>query len=165
MKRMHSLQDVKKKLNVSSFENLPEEKVKELVALLPNMDKETALDIINPNYFQIVGVLSEQFQEAEATAITSNDTSQNAVYAAYNKIIDHLLAKADCDKLTPQESETFYRLAIDVADKMNSKDSENKKFLSWLNKNKADILGGVILLGFALLDIYGVGSNSSHTDI
>lgn len=46
---------------------------------------------------------------------------------------------------------------IEIANKMSTKDSENKSFLSWIVKNKEYIISGAIVVGATILGVSSKG--------
>lgn len=83
---------VKNALNIESFRNLSKDKIMEFVSLIPSMDKDVALAIINqfPEYSEMAKCMVEQLTVTCDAAIAENASSQNTVYAAYRKILDDL---------------------------------------------------------------------------
>ena len=54
-KKLMSEEDVKKALNVKDFRSLSKDKIMDFVSIIPNIDKEIAISIINqfPNYAKL----------------------------------------------------------------------------------------------------------------
>ena len=154
---------VKKALQIESFRNLSKEKVMKFVSLIPSMDKEVALSIINqfPEYAGMARSMVEEMGAICDNALKENTHSQDAVFAAYRKIIDDLGELLKKDDISSEEREYISSKMIEVADKMAAKDSENKKFQSWIVRNKEYIITGVLLLGSAILGVTIYNNNDN----
>jgi len=148
-------QQAKDALNIENFHNFPKEKVMQLVSLLPQMDKEVALSIINqfPVYSELAQAMVEQLGQACDAAMAENSKSQDAVLSAYRKILDDLGEVLKRESITEEERDRISNKMIEIADKMAAKDSENKNFLAWITKNKEYIIGGAIFLGTTLFGV------------
>jgi len=146
---------VKEALNIDSFRNLSKDKITEFVSLIPSMDKDVALSIINqfPAYSEMARCMVEQLGATCDIAIADNTASQNTVYAAYRKILDDLGEVFKREDITAEERDAISTKMIDIADKMAVKDSEGKNFLAWIVKNKEYVIGGVLILGSVILGV------------
>ena len=148
-------QQVKEALNIESFRNLSKDKIMEFVSLIPNMDKDVAISIVNqyPAYFEMAKYMVEQLTQTCDTILNENTTSQNEVLSAYRKILDDLGEILKREDISPEERENITNKMIEIADKMAEKDTENKQFLSWIVRNKEYIIAGAVVLGAALLGV------------
>lgn len=117
--------DVKNALNIDSFRNLSKDKIMEFVSLIPNMDKDLAMAIINqfPAYSEMAKCVVEQLTITCDSAIAENTSSQNAVYSAYRKILDDLGDILKREDITAEERDSISSKMIEVADKMAAKDT------------------------------------------
>jgi len=146
---------VKEALNIDSFRNLSKDKITEFVSLIPSMDKDVALSIINqfPAYSEMARCMVEQLGATCDIAIADNTASQNTVYAAYRKILDDLGEVFKREDITAEERDAISTKMIDIADKMAVKDSEGKNFLAWIVKNRVCDWWGVLILGSVILGV------------
>ena len=146
---------VKNALNIESFRNLSKDKIMEFVSLIPSMDKDVALAIINqfPEYSEMAKCMVEQLTITCDSAIAENTSSQNTVYSAYRKILDDLGDILKREDITAEERDSISSKMIEIADKMAAKDSESKNFLAWIVKNKEYVIGGVLILGSVILGV------------
>lgn len=155
LQKLVSESDVKSALNIDSFRNLSKDKIMEFVSLIPNMDKDVALAIINqfPAYSEMAKCMVEQMTTTCDVAIAENTSSQNTVYAAYRKILDDLGEILKCEDITAEERDSISSKMIEVADKMAAKDTESKNFLAWIVKNKEYVIAGALILGSVILGV------------
>lgn len=153
--KLVSESQVKNALNIDSFRNLSKDKIMEFVSLIPNMDKDVALSIINqfPAYSEMARCMVEQLGATCDTAIAENTASQSTVYAAYRKILDDLGEVLKRENITAEERDSISNKMIEIADKMAAKDSESKNFLAWIVKNKEYVISGALILGSVILGV------------
>jgi len=146
---------VKNALNIESFRNLSKDKIMEFVSLIPSMDKDVALAIINqfPEYSEMAKCMVEQLTITCDSAIAENTSSQNTVYSAYRKILDDLGDILKREDITAEERDSISSKMIEVADKMAAKDTESKSFLAWIVKNKEYVISGALILGSVILGV------------
>ena len=146
---------VKNALNIESFRNLSKDKIMEFVSLIPSMDKDVALAIINqfPEYSEMAKCMVEQLTITCDSAIAENTSSQNTVYSAYRKILDDLGDILKREDITAEERDSISSKMIEVADKMAAKDTESKNFLAWIVKNKEYVISGALILGSVILGV------------
>lgn len=92
MAKMITEQQVKDALQIDSFRNLSKEKIMEFASLIPNMDKDVAISIINqfPAYAESSRKMLEQFKNVCDAALENNKDSQKDAILAYRKILDDL---------------------------------------------------------------------------
>ncbi len=163
MSKQLSEKEAKQKLNVENWAQMPEEKVPEFISLIPYMDKDVVLAIVNqfPAYSSMVKCLIEELGKSCDAAMKENSASQQQVYSAYRKILDDLGEIIKRENITEEERDRLIDRMIDVADKMSAKDTENKGFLSWLQKNKGYLIGGAFAIGGFFLGLRLRGNSST----
>ena len=87
-----SEEQVKKALKIDNFRNIPKAKIMDFVSLIPNMDKEVAIAIINqfPTYAETAGSMITQLNLMCDNILKSSDSSHKEAINAYKKILDDL---------------------------------------------------------------------------
>lgn len=152
---------VKKALHINTFRNLSKDKVMEFVNLIPQMDKEVAMSIINqfPAYTKyatdIIGQLKDQCQ----TIASSSDSSRKDAVDAYTKILDTLSDMLKSGDLSENERGIITEQMIDVAGRIDKLDERNKKFLDKLSKRGTAVVMFALGLGAAILGVNIRGRN------
>ena len=146
---------VKKALKIDSFRNLSRDKIMEFVSLIPNMDKDVAIAIVNqfPAYAESATSMIAQLRQMCDDVLESNDNSQAEAINAYKKILDDLGEVLKRNDITPEERQQITQSMIDVADRISAKDTENKKWLEKVYKCGASIIGGALILGAVILGV------------
>lgn len=150
-------ESVKKALKINSFRELSKDKIMQFASMIPYMDKEVAIAVINqfPAYAEFVKVIISFYMETANRILDDNKESQMAAIRGYQTILDSLSKKLEQSN-TEEERKSITDDMISVADKMAEIDEKNKKFL---NKMVTMILAGV---GIAVLAVgTGIGINSS----
>lgn len=152
---LNNEQQVKNVLGIDSWRNLSKEKIMEFVSLIPNMDKEVAISIVNqfPAYTEMAKCMIAELGKTCDKAMSENTSSQNQVLAGYRKTIDTLAELVNRDDISPEERAEITRLMIEVADKMAAKDTENKEFLAWTIKAGGYLVLCLVVVGGAILGI------------
>ena len=156
MSHTYTLEEqVKNALNIDSFRNISKEKILEFVSLIPSMDKDLALSIINqfPTYSDTAKFMIDKLSEDCEKALASNDLGQRPLYESCQKTLDYLGICLNKENLTPEDRDIITNKMITVLQIMKEKDSENKQFISWVLKNKTYITGVAIVIGAAILGV------------
>ena len=154
-KYLVSEEQVKKALNIKSFRNMSKKKIMQFVSLIPQMDREVAVAIINqfPNYADYAINIVEQLNEMCDNILQSNNTSQKDVIEIYKTVLESINDQLKQENLTPELRLKLNDKMIEIADKVAAKDTENKKWLSGIFTKGVTILGGALVLGAAILGV------------
>lgn len=142
-----SEEQVKKALKIKSFRNMSKDKIMQFVSLIPQMDRDVAIAIINqfPSYTEYAVSIVEQLNAMCDNILQSNSASQKDAIDAYKTVLDSIKDQLKQDNISPELRLQLNDKMIEIADKISAKDTENKK---WLGKRFRE---GISLLGLALL--------------
>ena len=153
-------EQVLKALNIESFRNLSKDKIMEFVSLIPNMDKDVAISIINQflAYAELASNMVAQLNTMCDAALKENSISQKEVIESYKLILDSLSEVLKKDNISPEERAAITDKMILVADKISAKDTENKEFINNILKYGTSIIGGVLILGATILGVNAKGT-------
>jgi len=154
-KQLVSAEEVKKALNIDSFRNLSKDKIMEFVSLIPSMDKEVAISIINqfPAYGEMATKMVAELTDLCDNALKENSVSQKESIEAYKIVLNQMGELLKKDDISPEERMDITNKMIMVADKIAAKDSENKDFLGNVLKYGGSIIGGALVLGAVILGV------------
>lgn len=154
-KKYISEEQVKKALGIQSFRNLSKDKVMKFVSLIPQMEKEVAIAIINqfPVYAEQAGNMITCLRDICDRVLESNDKSQSDAVHAYQTVLNSLAKRLDSGELSVEDQKYFTEKMVEVADKVADLDKENKSFLLKVLTTGAWVIGGALLLGAALLGV------------
>lgn len=153
--RLITESDVKNALAIKDFRNVSKEKIMEFVSLIPNMDKDVAISIINqfPTYKEFASNTITTLKDMCNIALEKNDSSQKETISAYRKILDDLGELLKKDSISAEERDAISDKMIMIADKIAMKDTENKNFISGLIKYGLPIAGTALLIGATILGV------------
>ena len=146
---------VKKALQIDSFRNLSKDKIMEFASLIPHMDKDVAIAIINqfPAYAESSRNMIEQYNVMCDKVLQSNDDSRRDAVMAYKTILDDLSILLKQDGITPEQQEKITDKMILVADKIADLHEDNRNFLEGIIKYGTPLISGALLLGAVILGV------------
>ena len=150
-----SVEEVKNALKIDSFRNLSKDKIMEFVTLIPNMDKEVAIKIIEqyPAFAKLSESMVAQLNKMCDTALEKNEESQRLTIQAYKQILDELSNQLHMEDISKEEREKITKQMIEIADKISVKDTENKAFIDKMVKYSTGFAIGALVLGAAILGV------------
>ncbi|WP_423901707.1 hypothetical protein [Eggerthia catenaformis] len=154
-KTLVSVKEVKNVLKIDSFRNLSKDKIMEFVSLIPNMDKEVAIKIIEqyPAFAKLSESMVAQLNKMCDTALEKNEESQRLTIQAYKQILDELSNQLHMEDISKEEREKITKQMIEIADKISVKDTENKAFIDKMVKYRTRFAIGALVLGAAILGV------------
>lgn len=159
---------VLKKLGIKDFRHLTKSKVIALASSLDKMDPEVAKKALEqfPDFSNAVKEVLSDYKESLHKAFVANSDSVKAYYDICNKIIESLQKELENEDLTFEQKKYIIGQMKEIADKVDKKDSENKKWIGSMWKI-ASVVIGVIGIG-ALAAVLGgstrVEANESGLD-
>ena len=121
---------VKKALKIDSFRNLSKDKIMQFASMIPYMDKDIAIAIINqfPKFAEFGETLIENYTKLCDNILAKNHESQMAAIYGYQTILDANARKLEKDEISEDERKSITEDMIGVADKIAELDFQNKKF-------------------------------------
>ena len=154
-KTLVSVEEVKNALKIDSFRNLSKDKIMEFVSLIPNMDKEVSIKIIEqyPAFAKLSESMVAQLNKMCDTALEKNEESQRLTIQAYKQILDELSNQLHMEDISKEEREKITKQMIEIADKISVKDTENKAFIDKMVKYSTGFAIGALVLGAAILGV------------
>ncbi len=154
---------VLKKLGIPDFKHMTKDKVIKFATMLPYMDPEVAKKALEqfPAFKDLATELVTQYKNAVDKAYESNSKSQDAFYAACNRVIDSLQKELEDDNIDSEERSRIEDKMIDVATMIGEKDSENKGFIM---KILAMFVPIAVLFVTSASAILGANSHASSSD-
>lgn len=154
-KTLVSVEEVKNALKIDSFRNLSKDKIMEFVSLIPNMDKEVAIKIIEqyPAFAKLSESIVAQLNKMCDTALEKNEGSQRLTIQAYKQILDELSNQLHTEDISKEEREKITKQMIEIADKISIKDTENKAFIDKIVKCGTGIAIVAFVLGAVILGV------------
>lgn len=122
---------VKRALKIDSFRNLSKDKVMQFASMIPYMDKEVAIAIINqfPIFADFGKTAISCYTQMCDNILARNRESQIAAVQGYQTILDALSRRMNAENITEEERKSITEDMIRVADKIAEIDLQSKKWL------------------------------------
>ena len=160
-KRYISEDAVKRALKIDSFRNLSKDRIMQFASMIPYMDREVAIAIINqfPEFADFGKTAISSYMQICDDILKDNKENQTAVIHGYQTILDALSQRMERESITEEDRKSITEDMITVADKIALVDLQNKKFL---DKMGTKILWGV--LGVTAIIGAGIGVHSAIGD-
>nr|WP_269302431.1 hypothetical protein [Rhodococcus sp. H36-A4] len=138
-----------KQLGIESWRNLSKDKILRFAAIMPDMDTEVTLKIIEqfPAFKEFALDAVKEIEKAHESTLKSNDKSQDQVYKALQDIREILKGELDKDDLNWDQRKFIIEQIQETGKLASQKDSENKQFLSTVLGKVAFFGGSVVALG------------------
>ena len=144
---------VKRALKIDSFRNLSKEKVMQFASMIPYVDREVAIAIINqfPVFADFGRLAISQYSNICQRILENNNEGYRATVQGYQTILDALAKRMEGD-ISDDERKSLTIDMITVADKIADADIQNKKFHERIIMK----IGGFLLAAGALIGA-GIG--------
>lgn len=129
-----SEEDVKKALDITDFRSLSKEKVIEFVSIIPKVDKEVAIAIINqiPNYLDMAKEMVNGMINLCDDALKDAKTGRKDVIESYMVVLETLKEQLKDETLSVEEKNKITDDMISVAEKI---DTVNDMYCNiWVNR-------------------------------
>lgn len=140
--------DVKKALGIDTWRNVSKEAVMKFAAILPDVDKEVALKIIEkvPEFTAFALETVNTVERAHATAHADNMQSMAQVHEACSEARQILKGQLDEQDLPLEERRRISDMVMETVHIESSKDTENKEFVKDVYKIMAGVACGALLM-------------------
>ena len=150
---MMSEEKVLKKLDIVDFRHLTKDKVIKMASMLDKMDPEVAKKELEqfPEFANTTKEMLTEYKESLDEGLESNNKSVMAVYDTYNAVITSLQKELEKENLTFEQKKYIIEQMKDVAEKVDKKDTENKRFIAGMATLAAIVVSStVVVLASAL---------------
>ena len=157
--------EVRQALGIESWRNLSRANVVRFAAMMPDMDKELAIKIVDqfPAFTKFGLDALRTMERVHDKALGFNELSQNKVHDAYQDVREAIKGELKRD-LTPEERQHLIDTMMDSATKESAKDSENKQFVGDLVRTAAVLTGGALLAAIVVLGATMTVERQGKTD-
>lgn len=159
---MMSEAKVLKKLDIVDFRHLTKDKVIKMASMLDKMDPEVAKKALEqfPEFANTTKEMLTEYKVSLDKGLESNNESVKAVYDTYNAIITSLQKELENENLTFEQKKYIIEQMKDVAEKVDKKDTENKRFIAGMATLATIVVGGTVAV---LASVLG-GNTQIETD-
>ena len=157
-----SEEEVKQALDITDFRSLSKEKIMEFVSIIPKVDKEVAMSIINqfPNYSDMAKEMVGGMLNLCDNALQDASVGRKDVIGSYKIVLETLKAELEDGKLTPKERKRITDDMIAVAEKIDNVNDKHHIFVKDIITKVGGTVAGVLLVGVAILGAIGNDKNN-----
>ena len=159
---MMSEAKVLKKLDIADFRHLTKDKVIKMASMLDKIDPEVAKKALEqfPEFANTTKEMLTEYKVSLDNGLESNNESVKAVYDTYNAIITSLQKELENENLTFEQKKYIIEQMKDVTEKVDKKDTENKRFIAYMATLATIVVGGTVAV---LASVLG-GNTQIETD-
>ena len=155
MKKKNNLseEDVKKALNITDFRALTKEKIMEFVSIIPKVDKEVAISIINqfPNYVDMAKDMVGGMISLCDNALKDANGGRKEVIESYKLVLETKREELSKEDLSPNERKEITDEMLKIAEKIDSVNDKHHIFVKDILKGVGNTVLGVAVIGIAIL--------------
>ncbi|QKW59899.1 hypothetical protein HUT15_04870 [Streptomyces sp. NA03103] len=151
--RYESEAEIKQALGIESWRNLSKDKMVRFAAMMPDMDTEVALKIVEqfPVFKDFATGMVDVLKEAHESTLSANKQSQENFHRSLEHVREILNSQLDKGEPSWEERKFIIEQIMDTLRMEGEKDSENKKFLFGALKMVAAGAGAALALGVAFV--------------
>ncbi|MBR1984833.1 MAG: hypothetical protein IKA31_03745 [Clostridia bacterium] len=152
-KKMMLEEDVKKALNITDFRSLSKEKIMEFVSIIPKVDKEVAISIINqfPNYADMAKDMVSGMIKLCDNALQDAKVGRKDVIESYRVVLETLKEELNKGDLSIDDRKRITDDMLVVAEKIDAVNDKHLEFLKDTLKKVGGTIAGVVVVGVAIL--------------
>lgn len=148
-------EEVKKELGIVDFRTITKDKIMQFVSLMPKLDKELAIKIIEqfPSYATMATSMVTNLIDMCNNALTNSKITEKEAIEAYKYVLETIRMELEDGEVTPEEKEKYNNQMIEVADKISEIDVRNKKWLENVVKYGTSVVCVTLAVGAAILGV------------
>ncbi|MEW2070310.1 hypothetical protein [Streptomyces sp. NPDC007346] len=145
--------EIKQALGIESWRNLSKDKMIRFAAMMPDMDTEVALKIIEqfPVFKEFAMDTVNAMEKAHESTLSANKQSQEHVHRAFQEIREILRGELDKGDLSWEEKKFLIEQIQETGRMEFQKDSENKQLLDGMLKKVLVGAGTALVLSVAFV--------------
>lgn len=148
-------EEVKKELGIVDFRTITKDKIMQFVSLMPKLDKELAIKIIEqfPSYATMATSMVTNLIDMCNNALKNSKITEKEAIEAYKYVLETIRMELEDGEVTPEEKEKYNNQMIEVADKISEIDVRNKKWLENIVKYGTSAVCITLAVGAAILGV------------
>lgn len=145
--------ELKKALEINTWKNLSRDKLIRFVAMMPDIDKELALKVVEqfPEFKRFVSDVLDVIEKRHESTLSHNKQSQENFHQGIREIREILKRELENDNLAWDQRKFIIEKLMETAHLEFAKDSENKRFLDSVFGKVTLVAGAAIAVGAAVL--------------
>lgn len=151
-------QQVLHQLNIPDFRHITKDKVMTFASLLQNMEPEVAKKALEqfPELSKMMLEVMREYKNVLEISLDDNSASSQQCYDIYNTALDTYKSCLDKKDLSFEEKKYYSDKIMEIVNKAESLDSENKKF-----NLKIIYAGASVVIAVAGISASLLGGNSN----
>lgn len=144
---------IKRALGIESWRNLSKDKMIRFAAMMPDMDTELALKIVEqfPHFKEFAMGAVDAMEKSHQSTLKANKQSQKRVHQAFQQIREALVVELEREGLSWEEKKYLIEKIMETGNLQFQKDTENKEFLDGLFKKVLLGTAAALALGVAFV--------------
>lgn len=148
-------EEVKKELGIVDFRTITKDKIIQFVSLMPKLDKELAIKIIEqfPSYATMATSMVTNLIDMCNNALSNSKITEKEAIEAYKYVLETIRMELEDEEVTPEEKAKYNNQMIEVADKISEIDVRNKKWLENVVKYCTSAACVTLAVGAAILGV------------
>lgn len=159
--------EIKQALGIESWRNLSKDSMLRFAAMMPDMDTEVALKIVEqfPTFKEFAVNVVDAMEKAQETTVSANAQSQDHVHRAFREIREILKGQLDREELSFEERKFLIEQIQETGRQEFLKDSENKRFLDGVLGKALLGAGGALVASIVFVGarVLAEGQDDSRT--
>lgn len=157
-------EQVKSSIGISDWRHLSKDNLMNFVSVLPNVDSEVAIRIIEqfPEFSKNSVEMLNIMKDVCNTALEDDKQSSIQSIEAYKQVLDELSAMLKREDLSNEDRKYFADKMIEVADKIGLKDTEGKAFKGKLLNTIGGVILGALIIGAGVLGAKYIDTNGKN---
>ena len=155
MSKYLSENDIKRKLKVRDLGQLSKDKTAQLVTLLPEMEPEVAIKMIEqfPEFSKLATSMVGYLKETVSQVLAENRDSTKHAFRAYQLLLNDLSEQLKKPLISTKEKHFITEKMLEVADRIAALDAENKNFLQKLAVGFGTVALAVVAIAGAVIGV------------
>ena len=154
-KNLLTEEEVKKELGIVDFRTITKDKIMNFVSLMPKIDKELAMKIIEqfPSYSTMATSMVNNLIEVCNNALANSKNTEKEAIDGYKYVLETIRMELEKGDLTKEEREKYNNQMVEVADKISEIDVRSKKWLDNIIKYGTSAVCITLAVGAAILGV------------
>ena len=148
-------EDVKKALDITDFRSVSKEKIMDFVSIIPNVDKEVAISIINqfPNYKDMAKDMVSGLMNLCDLALNDAKAGKKDVIESYKIVLETLKEELNDGKITSKKRKKINEQMISIADKIDNVNDKHNAYVKDILMKVGGTIAGALVVGAAILGV------------
>ena len=145
--------DVKKALNITDFRSLSKDKIMEFVSIIPKVDKDVAISIINQftNYADMAKDMVGGMLKLCDNALQDAKVGRKDVVESNRVVLETLKEELNNGDLSIEDRKRITDDMLVVAEKIDAANDKHIEFLKDTLKKVGGTIAGVVIVGVSIL--------------